>query len=249
MGSSVVFYIDGVSETTLTYNVTFDFSTSLVIGAVNDTIDGSFLGLIDELSIYNRPLSENEIQSVYNAGGAGKCVLLPISISPAAGFYTDSITMGIGFPGTNLAVYYTLDGTAPSTNSPRYSAPFALTNTATVSAQGFADGVPVTRAVCSAFRFWGESVACVAPAGAISWWTGDCTAQDFLGLNTGTLGGNTTYEPGITGQAFSFSAEGDAVVVTNSPSLQLQSFTIEAWVERRSTNQATLGTYLYLTSL
>src|SRR5204863_7349330 len=94
--SSLVFYIDGASETALTYNVTFDFSTSLVIGAVNDTIDGSFLGLIDELSIYNRPLSENEIQSVYNAGGAGKCVLLPISISPAAGFYTDSITVGSG---------------------------------------------------------------------------------------------------------------------------------------------------------
>jgi hypothetical protein len=83
----------------------------------------------------------------------------------------------------------------------------------------------------------------VAPPGAISWWTGDSTAQDVLGFNPGALIGNTTYEPGITGQAFSFSAEGDAIVMTNSPSLQLQNFTIEAWVKRRSTNQATLGIY------
>src|SRR5947207_11148942 len=115
-----------------------------------------------------------------------------ISISRTAGLYTKSITVSISVPATNLTVYYTLDGTTPSTNSSIYSAPFALTNTAIVNAQGFAEGVPVTRALCSAFRFWGESVACVAPAGAISWWTGDCTAQDVLGLNTGTLGVNTT---------------------------------------------------------
>jgi alpha-tubulin suppressor-like RCC1 family protein len=33
----------------------------------------SFSGSIDELSVYSRPLSVAEIQSIYNAGGAGKC--------------------------------------------------------------------------------------------------------------------------------------------------------------------------------
>ena len=36
--------------------------------------DGTHLGgLLDELSLYNRALSQTEIQSIYNAGSAGKC--------------------------------------------------------------------------------------------------------------------------------------------------------------------------------
>jgi hypothetical protein len=72
-GGSVVFYIDGTAEAPRTYDVTFEFSTDLVIGAVNGTIDASFLGSIDELSIYRRPLTGSEIQSVYLAGASGKC--------------------------------------------------------------------------------------------------------------------------------------------------------------------------------
>jgi hypothetical protein len=34
-------------------------------------------GLIDELSLYNRALSSNEIAAIYNAGGSGKCPLPP----------------------------------------------------------------------------------------------------------------------------------------------------------------------------
>ncbi|HEY2951920.1 MAG TPA: LamG domain-containing protein, partial [Verrucomicrobiae bacterium] len=40
----------------------------------------SFGGLIDEFSIYNRALSASEIQAIYNAGGAGKC-LTPVYIT------------------------------------------------------------------------------------------------------------------------------------------------------------------------
>src|SRR6185369_8479637 len=77
-GGSVVFYIDGASEATQTYDVTFDFSTDLVIGAVNSSIEASFLGSIDELSIYNRALTAREVQAIHNAAGAGKCAPLPL---------------------------------------------------------------------------------------------------------------------------------------------------------------------------
>jgi hypothetical protein len=36
-----------------------------------------FHGLIDELSLYNRALSDCEIQAIYNAGSVGKCSLSP----------------------------------------------------------------------------------------------------------------------------------------------------------------------------
>src|ERR1041384_755425 len=43
------------------------------IGARGDNFANSFLGRIDELSIYNRSLLASEIQSIYDAGGSGKC--------------------------------------------------------------------------------------------------------------------------------------------------------------------------------
>src|SRR5437762_2707082 len=33
----------------------------------------AFNGLVDELSLYNRPLTQPEIATIYNAGSAGKC--------------------------------------------------------------------------------------------------------------------------------------------------------------------------------
>jgi len=82
-GNVVVFYLDGVSEPAIVYETTFEFNTDLAIGAVNSALESSFLGLIDELSIYNRALTAAEIQSIYNIGGAGKCAS-PQPCAPAA---------------------------------------------------------------------------------------------------------------------------------------------------------------------
>jgi hypothetical protein len=49
--------------------------TDLLIGALftgGDVLQ-HFAGLIDEVSIYNRALSAEEIQAIFNAGSAGKC--------------------------------------------------------------------------------------------------------------------------------------------------------------------------------
>jgi hypothetical protein len=50
--------------------------------------------------------------------------------------------------------------------------------------------------------------------------------------------GNTAYGAGRVRQAFVFDGHGDAVSVGNSTNLQLQNFTIEAWVKRSSTTRA-----------
>jgi len=39
----------------------------------NNSNYGFYAGLLDEVSIYNRPLSASEVQAIYNAGAAGKC--------------------------------------------------------------------------------------------------------------------------------------------------------------------------------
>jgi len=65
-GSAVVFYVDGV-RAAITYKPDFEFNPDLRIGAVNIGVEASFLGLIDELAIYDRALAATEIPSIYNA--------------------------------------------------------------------------------------------------------------------------------------------------------------------------------------
>src|SRR5258708_75227 len=72
-GTSVVFYVDGTAYPAPAFSDTFTFSTPPAIGARGDTLQNSFIGLIDEISVYNRALSASEVQEIYNADGAGKC--------------------------------------------------------------------------------------------------------------------------------------------------------------------------------
>jgi len=78
-GGTVVFYIDGTPYSASgSYNPSFQFATPSAIGGRADNINGddnaSFLGAIDEMSIYNRALATDEIASIFNAGSAGKCI-------------------------------------------------------------------------------------------------------------------------------------------------------------------------------
>ena len=73
-GTTVVFYLDGVGYAAGFYGSTFSFATAAAIGARGDTLGNSFYGTIDEMSVYNGPLSAAQIQAIYNAGSAGKCV-------------------------------------------------------------------------------------------------------------------------------------------------------------------------------
>jgi len=75
------------------------------------------------------------------------------------------------------------------------------------------------------------------PAGLVGWWGGEGNANDVLGLNNGTLYGNTTFASGKVGKAFLFDGHGSSVTLNNNPNLQLQDFTIEAWVQRGSLSQ------------
>ncbi len=83
--------------------------------------------------------------------------------------------------------------------------------------------------------------SCVAPPpGLVSWWQGQGSAVDFSGTNNGTLLNGATYGPGEVGQGFSLSGNLQAVDVGYATNLQLQNFTIEAWIKRSSSSVVTL---------
>ena len=70
--------------------------------------------------------------------GLGSWLPTP-AISPGGGLFTNSITVTLSDPDANALLYYTLDGTTPTTNSALYSAPLVLTQSAMVEALA-ADG-------------------------------------------------------------------------------------------------------------
>jgi hypothetical protein len=61
-GQSVAFYVDGALDRTAACRATFTFETTAAIGGWGDD-GGRFLGTIDELSVYDRALSAQEIQA------------------------------------------------------------------------------------------------------------------------------------------------------------------------------------------
>ena len=61
--------------------------------------------------------------------------MAPPTITPNGGTFAPSVNVTLQSTNNNATLYYTLDGTLPTTNSFLYSAPFVLTNTAIVIGQ------------------------------------------------------------------------------------------------------------------
>ena len=55
--------------------------------------DRTVIGEVDEVEIFNRALSESEVQSIFWAGTAGKCKVAPVSIDIKPGSYPNSINL------------------------------------------------------------------------------------------------------------------------------------------------------------
>lgn len=80
-------YLNGqVEDTDNTTNINLDANSRVLIGKYQSpsgfNINFDFDGMIDEVEIFDRALSQTEIQDIYNAGSAGKCKTEP---TPVAG--------------------------------------------------------------------------------------------------------------------------------------------------------------------
>jgi len=89
-GEALRLYVNGeeVASVPFTGPTNGNNGTPLLIGGYNPALSGvsnSFVGIIDEVGIYNRALSAAEIQAVYNAGNAGKCQTIDGACGPADG--------------------------------------------------------------------------------------------------------------------------------------------------------------------
>jgi hypothetical protein len=87
-GATFKLYVNGSLEAQINDAGTLSWGNFWSIGANpafarNEGFPRTWNGVIDEVSIYNRALSASEIQAIYNAGSAGKCMPLQLTIFPS----------------------------------------------------------------------------------------------------------------------------------------------------------------------
>jgi hypothetical protein len=97
-GATVRLYVNGVLERSVFAGFPLDYGTRPVFfGRTGEFWVANFGGNIDEVSLYNRALTAEEIQSLYVAGAAGKCAPL---VAPIILVQPQSQTVNAGDPAT-----------------------------------------------------------------------------------------------------------------------------------------------------
>jgi hypothetical protein len=146
-GNMGTLYIDGVPLTpdTGTSFGSMPAATNLQLGKYKSN-QYYLNGNIDDVKIYNVALAPSavcaEALKTWNGSScvAGTPTVATPTISPAAGSYTTSVTVTLATATAGAQLRYTTNNTAPTATSTLYSAPFALTSSATVRAIGILSG-------------------------------------------------------------------------------------------------------------
>jgi hypothetical protein len=198
-----------------------------------------YSGLMDEFSLYNVALSSNQIQAIYNAGGAGKCSSPPVIANQPQSqtvFLGSTASFSVNANGSRpLSYQWSVNATniAAATN-----ATLILTNVQ-VAQSGNAYSVMVSNPVGStnssnALLMVNVQTCDPPPSGLVSWWAAEGNAVDSSGTNNGTAQGSLSYVAGEVGQAFHFDGATAYVSVPASSSLNVGTnggLTLESWIK------------------
>lgn len=96
-------------------------------------VDGDQQIRVTSMTIYYKP-----------TGPSGNAAQMP-SFTPAPGIYTSPVTVTLFSETSNASIYYTTDGTTPTSSSTLYTAPFTVSQTTTVkaitTAAGYANSI------------------------------------------------------------------------------------------------------------
>ena len=231
-GATMRLYVNGVQVASHAQTGAIATSTNpLQIGG--DSIYGQyFAGRIDEARIYNRALSQAEIQADMNT---------PVGSPPPTPTPTPTVTPT---PTATATFTPTPTATATFTPTPTATATFTPTPTATATATATFTPTPTATATATATPTATPTPTPTPtpPPGLVAAYgfnEGSGTlVTDLSGNgNNGTISGATWTTSGRYGNALSFNGTNALVTVNNAPSLQLTSaMTLEAWVYPTTVN-------------
>lgn len=232
-------YINGVLERQTNVAFAQNYGTQpLYFGTSGQSFwDRRFRGSLDEVAIFDRALSSNEIAAIFAAGANGKCkapeiVQAPLSMTATLG---SNATFSVAANGWgNLVYQWRFNGAnlASATN-----ATLALTNvqfaqvgdySVTISNElGLVISPNATLTVvpnCSALS-----------SGLVGWWPGEASTSDISGSFSATTPYGIAYAPGFVGQAFDFNGTARRLSITDGPAFYFtNALTLEAWIYPRS---------------
>jgi hypothetical protein len=246
-GTSQVLYVNGTQVASQGAPSALAYAPVPVgIGATLQNTGPSYLftGFIDEVSLYDRALSYDEVSGIYNADIAGKNAVAPY-------FTTDSPLPTAAVNGTGYTQQLsTVLGTPPVTFAPSAGAlPPGMTLSPAGEVSG-GSGVPgvfdVTVAATDASGNSTEQLYVLTiasplppPPGLVSWWRGEPTASVIVldsidgnngGFFTGTTAASPSYtQDGEVGGAFAFDGT-TYVQIPDAPGLRPFQITLEMWV-------------------
>jgi hypothetical protein len=237
-GTLFSFYADGALNSTAPSGVIVpDAGAPLTIGTAENLL--YLNGYEDEISIYNRALSANEILGIYNALSAGKCVpAVPPSIltQPPSQTVNQGRTMSLGVTAAGsrpLSYQWRFNGANlnGATGSTFVVPQVQVTNAGSYSVvvTNLYGSIASSNAVLTVTTFACDPV----PAGLVAWWAGDGNIWDSRGMNDGVLEGPAGFATGKVGAGFDFTGPNSYVQVPASPlwAFGANGFSIELWVK------------------
>jgi len=245
-GKTVKMYVNGALIVTAVDNTTGALANDGpdYIGRRYPCADNTpFNGLIDEVAVYNRALTDGEVLALYNVGSAGMCTCTAPSIttqpadqSVAAGSTAIFTANASGNPTAQWQM--SADGGATFTDIPGATDATLAIASVNVSHDGNRYRAIFTNScgsVTTAMATLAVLTTCAPqPTGLVSWWRAEGNGQDSVGGNHGAVEGTVTFGPGRVGQAFKFNGnQNDGINLGNVPAFDFtpnSSFTLEAWI-------------------
>jgi outer membrane lipoprotein-sorting protein len=101
---NVKVYVNGVLVSGGTSVNPEEFRDNMAFGNWNDVgTTAGFGGIVDEVQIYNRPLTDCEVQNLYNAANGGACQICD-NVAPSTNAANTSNANGAGWNKTNVSV-------------------------------------------------------------------------------------------------------------------------------------------------
>ncbi|MEE9355422.1 MAG: LamG-like jellyroll fold domain-containing protein, partial [Methylococcaceae bacterium] len=175
------------------------------------------------------------------------------AIGPAGGLFANPVMVSLTSGTAGAMIYYTVDGSDPTTASTLYSTPFELSNSATVKAVGFLSGYN------DSFIALENYVVMITPSGLENYWQLDesnsSTYQDLISMTDATCTDCPASVVGLVNGAQQFNGATNELNVASNSSLDFAvdgRFSIEFWIKKDTAcvaGEAVIGRYDTATQL